>query len=481
MPAHPCLPRFQLPQTSCHETNALRLHASPKGNVYHAAGFGRGWRRGAAPQPARTQAPAAFNFTPNDLSGAALTNPTSLQFGPDGRLYVAQQDGLIKVFTVKRNKANDYAVTATETMDLINQIPNHDDNGLPNPAVAVRQVTGLLVMGTAAAPLLYVTSSGSRIGGPGGKTALDTNSGVISQLTRSGGTWAKIDLVRGLPRSEENHSTNGMQLDPVTNTLYVAQGGNTNAGSPSVNFDYACEFVLSAAILSVNLTAINALPTKGSGNTAYKYDLPTLDDPDRVNAANGSDPFDPFGGNNGLNQAKIVPGGPVQVYSPGFRNPYDLVITKTRKMYTIDNGANQGWGGYPPNEGTANVTNNYAVGEPGSTTATATEGPVNNLDGLHYIGSLGSYTPGSYYGGHPDPTRANPAGAGLYTSNGTTGVWRSSKTGPTPLPADWPPRAAPSPPTGTTPPATCTPRTRPSPAPPTRASTKAGATAPTGC
>ena len=135
-------------------------------------------------------------------------------------------------------------------------------------------------------------------------------------LSWNGSSWAKMDLVRGLPRSEENHSTNGLQLDVQNNTLFVAVGGLTNAGSPSTNFAFISEFALSAAILSINLTAINALPTNGSGNTAYKYDLPTVDDPTRTNNIDGTDQNDPFGGNNGLNQAKIVAGGPVQIYAP---------------------------------------------------------------------------------------------------------------------------------------------------------------------
>ena len=40
------------------------------------------------------------------------------------------------------------------------------------------------------------------------------------------------------------------------------------------------------------------------------YDLPTLDDEDRAGSA---DLNDPFGGNDGKNQAVLVPGGPVQV------------------------------------------------------------------------------------------------------------------------------------------------------------------------
>jgi hypothetical protein len=131
--------------------------------------------------------------------------------------------------------ANNYQVTATETINLIRDIPNYDDSGTRNFALTTRQVTGLLVVGTAASPVLYVTSSDPRIdGGSGGENDLnlDTNSGVISRLTRSGSTWSKVDLVRGLPRSEENHASNGMQLDQLTNTLYLAQGGNTNAGGP---------------------------------------------------------------------------------------------------------------------------------------------------------------------------------------------------------------------------------------------------------
>ncbi|HYK54948.1 MAG TPA: hypothetical protein VEV15_00590, partial [Flavisolibacter sp.] len=393
---------------------------------------------------------AQFNFTPSGLSGAVLTNPTSIQFGPDGRLYVAQQNGIIKIFTVVRNSANSYSVTATETVSIINQIPNHNDDGTLNTSVTTRQITGILVAGTAAQPLIYVSSSDSRIGGgsSGADVNLDTNSGILSLLTRSGSSWTKVDLVRGLPRSEENHSPNGMQLDAQTNTLYLAIGGITNAGSPSNNFGFTCEYALSAAILSINLNAINAMPTQGSGNTAFKYDLPTVDDPTRTNSGS-ADVNDPFGGNDGLNQAKIVAGGPVQIFSPGYRNAYDLVITKppgkAGRIYTIDNGANPGWGGYPQNEGTPNVTNNYVSGEPGSTGPGVNEAQVNNLDGLHYIGTLGSYVPGSYYGGHPNPIRANPSGAGLYTRTGTPGIFRTQTTGTNPLPADWPPVATANP------------------------------------
>ncbi|HEY6130631.1 MAG TPA: hypothetical protein VIV27_01365, partial [Halioglobus sp.] len=292
----------------------------------------------------------AFDFSVSLLSNETLHNPTSLQFGPDGRLYVSEQFGTIHAYTIVRNGPDDYAVTAHETINLVKNIPNHNDNGSLNASVNERQISGILVAGTSSNPVLYVTSSDPRIGaGAGGSDLdLDTNSGVISRLTKSGGTWTKVDLVRGLPRSEENHSQNGMQLDTAANILYVTAGGNTNAGGPSTNFAFSSEYALSAAILSVDLNVLNTMPVQGTAGSQFVYDLPTVDDPTRSNV-NGADVNDPFGGNDGRNQAKLVAGGPVQIHASGFRNPYDLVIMQTAphagRMYTFDNGANPGWGG----------------------------------------------------------------------------------------------------------------------------------------
>ena len=283
---------------------------------------------------------AAINFTSSGLQGESLNNPTSLQFGPDGRLYVSQQDGTISAYTVTRQGSNNYVVTNVETILLVKNMLNHNDDGTVNASLGKRQVTGLLLSGTAQQPIMYVSSSDPREGGPSGDTNLDTNSGIISRLTWNGSGWDKVDMVRGLPRSEESHSVNGMQLDKTSNTLYLAVGGNTNAGSPSQNFASLTEYAYSCAILSIDLDAIDALPTQTDfgGLTFYKYDLPTLDDPERNNSSGNQDINDPWGGNDGLNQAKLVVDGPVQIYASGFRNPYDFLITrlpgKEGRMYT---------------------------------------------------------------------------------------------------------------------------------------------------
>lgn len=361
---------------------------------------------------------------------------TSLQFGPDNKLYYLQSNGTVWFCTVNRIAKDNYEAVGLTAIDLVKNMPNYNDDGTYNPTPIngqnYRQATGLLVTGTAANPVIYVTSSDPREGAGSGATDLnlDTNSGVVSRLTKNGsGVWEKVDLVRGLPRSEENHATNGLTLDPTGTKLLVAQGGSTNAGSPSNNFAFACEQALAACVLSIDLAALDAMPilTDGQGQK-YLYNLPTVNDPSPTRADSGgpagyTDLNDPFGGDDGLNQAKLVEGGPVQVFASGFRNPYDVMVAKTPghvgKIYSFDNASNNGWGGYPKNEGLATVTNEWVSGEPGT---------VNNRDALHLISQ-------GYYGGHPNPIRANPTGAGWlhFDDSGAGLVFAASPT------ADWPP------------------------------------------
>ncbi len=397
-----------------------------------------------------------------DVSGGV----TSLMYGPDGRLYVAEYPGLIKILTIQRNGATDYLVTDFEVLDGIQTMADHNDDGTLFSSVE-RETTGLTVAGTLTNPVIYVASSDFRIGaGPGGGNGdvnLDTNSGVITRFTWNGSSWDVVDIVRGLPRSEENHATNGLEFTTIggDDYLIVAQGGHTNAGAPSTNFVLTCEYALSGAVLAINLSEIEALPILNDNGRSYIYDLPTLDDPTRANVNgitdpdapgyNGIDVNDPWGGNDGLNQAIVDPMGPVQVLSPGYRNAYDLVLTESGALYVTDNGANGGWGGFPENEGGGSATNNYLPSEPGSQSPSGGE-QIDNKDHLQLVTTdIQNYTFNSLYGGHPNPTRANPNGAGLYTDNGTSSVFRTliyDPDGSTPgsttnpaigLPANWPP------------------------------------------
>ncbi|MEO0527060.1 MAG: PKD domain-containing protein, partial [Bacteroidota bacterium] len=385
------------------------------------------------------------NFNPSGLLGENINNPTSLDFGPNGRLYVSQQDGTIWEFIVERDMADpgsgSYSVVGTVAInDIKNGVPNHNDDGTVN-TTNTRQVTGILASGTIATPVLYVSSSDSRIGGggTGNETNLDTNSGVLSRLTWTGTGWDKVDLVRGLPRCEENHSTNGMDLFQQGGNTYLLlqQGGNTNRGAPSNNFAGTSEVFLSGAMLIINLTQLEGMgiSTDPRNGAKFIYDLPTLNDPERADIDNTDPAFpyasghpmfnatidlgDPFGGNDGLNQAFPEPGGPVQIFSPGYRNAYDVVVTEDGRIYTGDNGPNSGWGGVPviytsdgsikPNQSSYNplmgdyITNDFNE-------ANANE----HGDALHYVGTTTDIN-GTYFGGHPVPIRAFPSLARVKT------------------------------------------------------------------
>ncbi|WP_167960951.1 PKD domain-containing protein, partial [Saonia flava] len=421
----------------------------------------------------KVQAQLSFPQSELDLNGQGsfASGITSLTYGPDGRLYATEYTGLVHVMTIQRDGANDYKVTSMETLSGVQGIQNHNDDGTSNSSI-LRETTGLAVAGTAANPIIYVASSDIRVGGATtgqGDTGLDTNSGTITRFYWNGSSWDVVDLVRGLPRSEENHATNGLEFVTIggANYLIVAQGGNANGGSPSINFALLGEYALSAAILAIDLDAIEAMSDKFDNGRVYKYNIPTLDDPTRTNANgitdpdapgyNGIDVNDPFGGNDGLNQAKVVAGGPVKILSPGYRNAYDLVVTESGALYVTDNGANEGWGGLPENEGMGgNTTNAYRPGEPGGDIATPDDGEgMDNEDHLELITTdIQNYTFNTFYGGHPNPTRANPTDSGLLTSpdsNPNNATYRTLIYDPSnpqagytddpsiALPADWPP------------------------------------------
>ncbi|MFC5195436.1 malectin domain-containing carbohydrate-binding protein [Bizionia hallyeonensis] len=401
-----------------------------------------------------------ISFGSTGLINEGVLNPTSLDFGPDNRLYVSQQNGLIWAYTIERDNASagngQYTVIASEEITKIRTgIPNHNDLGVFNPSQQ-RLVTGILASGTAQNPILYVTSSDYLLGGGSGgnDSNLDTNSSMISKLEKINGVWEKTDLVRGLPRCEENHAINGLDMfekDGET-FLLVAQGGQTNKGAPSNNFAGTPEFFLSASILIVNLTQLEGMTvyTDPRTNTEYVYDLPTLNDPTRIDIDNTHPDFpypaghpmhdafidlgDPFGGNNSLNQAFPEVGGPVQIFSPGYRNAYDILVTENNRIYTSDNGPNALWGGVPR---IYDIATDTYLGDESTITYDSNIHYITNemnesgsefsKDPLHFIGTINDPN-GTYYGGHPNPIRAFPSRANVIAYEKISGSWVATNT-----------------------------------------------------
>ncbi|MFC5136486.1 malectin domain-containing carbohydrate-binding protein [Halorubrum glutamatedens] len=356
-------------------------------------------------------------FSKSKLQGFSAGSPTAIDFGPDGRAYVSTQGGTVYALDVERTDEDSYEVVNEVQIDAIKDIPNHDDFGNIDTGEGDRQITGLTVGGTADQPVVYVGSSDPEIDVGQDDDDTDTNSGAISRLTVDPGSDGPLEasdvehdvLVLGLPRSEENHATNGLDLSADGDTMYVAQGGHTNKGAPGDNFGHTPEYALSAAVLEIDLAQIeNDHQPKDLQD--YDGDYPSLDFYYGIPTIQNDDDTDgddlPFGGNDGINQAKLIENGPVQIYSPGYRNPYDLVLAESGQLYVSDHGPNGGWGGQPAD----------ANGDIVADAESVTNHP--NEDGSFSTNDQLIAADEGEYGGHAAPIRANPTQADIYDADG---------------------------------------------------------------
>jgi hypothetical protein len=160
---------------------------------------------------------------------------------------------------------------------------------------------------------------------------VDPSSGVLTKLVvdANGNVVSDTDLVKGLPRSGENHGPNGTAIGP-DGWLYLAQGGNTNNGAQSEPFSFFPEVPLSSSIIRINVHDITSTIDVSKGSR-FTFTSP----PSTAYQLAGS------AADNGT-----VP-GKVELYATGFRNPYDVLWHSNGKLYTSENEANQGFGPTP--------------------------------------------------------------------------------------------------------------------------------------
>lgn len=249
-------------------------------------------------------------------TGASTILPTTATWGPDGRLYVGHVTGEIKAFTFD----DTYTLVATETISTIQGLSNPNILGL-----------GFSPFDDSAAPTLYVSHAQlfANGGGPFPETELSPYSGQVTVL--EGPSFSVIKpLITGLPTSNHDHGINGLAFDNHGD-LYVAVGGNTNAGVTHGSIGGIPESPFSAAVLKATIT-------DPSFNGVIEYELP----PEFVPPAGLTFPPETSQVWGGI--ASVAPGVDVSIFSDGLRNPYDLVWTTSGRLYATDNGPNDGFG-----------------------------------------------------------------------------------------------------------------------------------------
>jgi hypothetical protein len=218
----------------------------------------------------------------------------------------------------------------------------------------------------------------------------DANSGMVSRLSGPGLSVARA-VITGLPRAIANHSTNNVHFGP-DGRLYIAQGGNTGAGSANDSiseFGPRPEQPLSAAILVADVKA------PGFDGSCTPGDDPTGAIMDSTGVASRDVPCD------------------VAVYASGMRNAFDFTFHSNGQMYAVDNGL--GVEGAHPT-----LAPDPLHWSPGD----GCEGPVLGLEEVeaHNPGTrsdvLYRVEEGGYYG-HPNPSRDECI---FYGANPTPGL-----------------------------------------------------------
>jgi glucose/arabinose dehydrogenase/N-acetylneuraminic acid mutarotase len=231
-------------------------------------------------------APQDFSF---NRSSFPVPNPTSMAWGPDGRLYVTELFGTIHALKINDAKevVSDRVITTLGSRLTLGI--SVDPESTPSNVV------------------LWVSHSSP-----------STSNGALnsSKVTRLSGPdfTTRNDVITGLPRAIANHGVNAVHFGS-DGKLYIAAGGNTGAGAPNMantEFGPRAEQPLSAALLVADVRAAGFDGSCATPENTY-----------------GPSPCD------------VVP------YSTGLRNMYDFVFHSNGSIYGPDNGLGV-TGTYPP-------------------------------------------------------------------------------------------------------------------------------------
>ncbi|NHF74385.1 carbohydrate-binding protein [Paracoccus xiamenensis] len=259
---------------------------------------------------------------------------TSIEFGPDGKLYIATITGEIHRWDVNADGSIDKASQETLSLDYL-------DAG----ALGRRGIIGMVFDPND--PNTIWISDNAPI--PRESKAFDTPefSGRVSKITLGSNgefeTATAETFAFGLPRSGGDHVTNSLEFRANPDfgepgepeyLLYLSQGSNSAAGSPDNNWGNRPERLLNASILEIDIT--KTAPAGGHDIRTEPIeltDVPTTSFPASEFNADGTYPgmYNPY-------DADAV----VKIFATGVRNAYDLLWHSNGNLYVPTNGTASG-------------------------------------------------------------------------------------------------------------------------------------------
>jgi glucose/arabinose dehydrogenase len=218
---------------------------------------------------------------------------STLQIGPDGKLYALTIDGIIKRFSINSDGT-------LGTPQLLYSL--QDSYGTRKQRLAVGFAFDPAA--TATNLIAWVTHcSYVFLNGPNWDGKLTKLSGGNLQSTQ--------DVLINLPRSVKDHLTNSIAFGP-DGALYFNQGDNSNMGRADSVWGNRAENLLSSALLRLDRSKLGSLPLN-------------------VKTKEGGGTYNPY-----------LSTSPLTIYASGLRNAYDLLWHSNGQLYVPTNGASVG-------------------------------------------------------------------------------------------------------------------------------------------
>ncbi|WP_380052068.1 carbohydrate-binding protein [Falsihalocynthiibacter sp. SS001] len=264
---------------------------------------------------------------------------TSIDIGPDGKLYASSISGTIQRWDLNPDGTIDLESAETLSLDYF-------------------QETGRTIIGLAFDPedpnTIWV-SDNATVPRQGRSDQIPEFSGQISKITLGeGGSFEGAEAetyLTGLPRSGGDHVTNSIEFRANPDAgqpgepnylLYFSQGSNSAAGRADNAWGNRPERLLNAAILEVD-------PTRDAPEGGFDVQTEPFEGTDptyRTSEAFNEDGtfdgyYDPF-----------EEGAVLKIYGEGIRNAYDLVWHSNGHLYVPTNGTARG-GNTPDDPNTA--------------------------------------------------------------------------------------------------------------------------------